>query len=298
MNKVLIICGPTATGKTSLGINLAKKFNGEIISADSRHVYKELDIITGKDRPKEVPIHLIDIVEPDYIFNVGEYRKLALKKIHEIIQKRKLPIIVGGTGLYIRSILNPLDDINIPPNKKLRKELENLNIDQLTKRLDLKKWESMNPSDRKNPRRLIRVIEIAQSKSKKEKKIIPKFDSLIIGLISAKMNLNKKIDQRVGERLKMGALDEAKKILKKYKNSNLPAITSTGLRQLKEYIDGKESLAQAISKWKLAEYQYAKRQVTWFKKEKNIQWFDIENPDYLSKIEALVLKWYTPENAN
>ncbi|MBI2611268.1 tRNA (adenosine(37)-N6)-dimethylallyltransferase MiaA [Candidatus Gottesmanbacteria bacterium] len=297
MNKLLIICGPTATGKTALGEHLAKKFDGEIISADSRHVYKGIDIITGKDVPKDIPIHLIDVAEPDYIFNVGEYRTLTLKAVNNVSRSGKLPIIVGGTGLYVRSILKPLEDINIPPDKKLRQQLESLtkySLQRKVSQLNPDWWKKANHSDKNNPRRLIRAIEIALSKEKRQGIKFLKFDTLIIGLTASKEYINKKIDQRVNKRLKMGALEEAKNILKKYKNPNLPAITSTGIRQLKEYIDGKESLPEAIKKWNLAEYQYAKRQITWFKKEKDINWFDIENSDFIAKIEAMVLKWYTP----
>jgi len=296
MNKLLIICGPTATGKTSLGIHLAKKFNGEIISADSRHVYRGLNIITGKDKSKDIPVHLIDIVDPDYIYNLGEYRTLALKVINEIHQKNKLSIIVGGTGLYIHSILKPLEDINIPPNEKLRKELNSLTKQQLQRlfsRLNKSWYESMNYSDKNNPRRLIRAIEISLSKEKNQKINLPSFNTLIIGLAGSSEFINKKIDKRVEERLKNGALEEAEDILKKYKNPSLPAISSTGVRQLKEFIENKISLIEAIKKWKLAEYQYAKRQMTWFKKEKDVNWFDIQNKDHISQIEDMVSKWYT-----
>lgn len=295
MNRLLIICGPTATGKTNLGIYLAKKFNGEIVSADSRHVYKGLDIITGKDVPKDVPIHLIDLVEPDYIFNVGQYRRLALKVIKKIERSGKLPIIVGGTGLYIRSILRPLEKINILPNEKLRKELASQTKQQLQRkvsRLNPDWWGKANYSDQNNPRRLIRAIEIAKSREKKHMDFTT-FDYLIIGLTASKDYINKKIDQRVEERLKMGARAEAKNILKKFKNPNLPAITSTGIKQLKEYIEGKASQEEAVKRWKIAEYQYAKRQMTWFRKEEDIHWFDKNDPLYLSKIEKTVREWYT-----
>ena len=297
MRKLLIICGPTATGKTALAEKLAKKFNGEIVSADSRLVYKGLDIITGKDVPKDIPIHLIDIVEPDYIFNVGEYFNLALRVINKINASGKLPILVGGTGLYIRSIIRPLNKINIPPNEKLRKELEKLSREDLIEKLkniNPQKWQSMNNSDKQNPRRLIRAVEIFLSRQKREKTDYPEFDYLIIGLSAKKETLKKIIDQRVEERIRKGAADEAKNVLKKYNNPKLPAISSTGLRQLKEYFKGKESWEIAVNKWKLAEYQYAKRQLTWFKKEKDINWFDVENANFNFRIEALVLKWYTP----
>lgn len=315
--KIIVICGPTATGKTNLGIRLATKFNGEIISADSRQVYKGLDIITGKDIPKNselispnrtidsgyrlkdnIPIWLVDIVDPDYIFNVGEYRSLAFKVIDDIFKRKKLPTIVGGTGLYIRSIIKPLADINIPPDEKLREQLKKLSKEELIEKLknvNGNKWNSMNVSDRQNPRRLTRTIEIAESTKKLQNIEFQNFDTLLIGLKASTDYINKKIDGRVKGRIGEGAIEEAKTVLDQYKDKNLPAITSTGIRQLKEYIEGKVSLEEAIEEWKRAEHQYAKRQVTWFKKEKEIHWFDIQDTDYVSKIEEEVTKWYTSE---
>src|SRR3989344_7818909 len=284
MNKLLVICGPTATGKTDLGISLARKFNGEIISADSRQVYKGMDIITGKDLPvsskfkvqssklninnsqltigyraiEEIPIWLVDIVNPDYPFNVGEYAQIAKKVIEDIQSRNKLPIIDGGTGLYIKSLIYPLSNISIPPDIKIRKNLESLNTEELQNKLkilDKSWWERMNNSDKNNPRRLIRAIEIAlqtQSSKIKAQKYNSKIKTnnvLIVGLTARKETLFSKNERRVDQRIKDGALEEIKGLLKKGYSWDLHSFSSTGIRQLKEHFEKKEKLENAIIKW-------------------------------------------------
>lgn len=323
MNKVLIICGPTATGKTDVGIYLAKKFNGEIISADSRQVYKGMDIITGKDiesnsklriknyelgirnedltvgfRMKDgVPIWLVDIVRPEYQFNVGEYAQLGHKVIKNIKSRKKMPIIVGGTGLYINALLEPLSNIRIPPNMKLREKLNKFNVEKLQKELgkiDSKKLAVMNISDKNNPRRLIRAIEITKSQTRFVLARQTRFskDKLFIGLTAAKDLIFKRIDERVEGRIKQGAVNELLRLIRNGFSLGLPSMSATGYKQLFNFIEGRESLIEAVNKWKLVENAYAKRQMTWFKKNKKIKWFDVGEKDYISKIEDLIRKWY------
>lgn len=327
MHRLLIICGPTATGKTDLGIHLAKQFNGEIISADSRQVYKGLDIITGKDIDKNselkiknselgiqndklsvgfrekdgIPIWLVDIVSPNYPFNVGEFGFIGQKVLVDIRSRGKLPIVVGGTGLYINAIKDPLVQMFIPPNKALRRKLMTATREQLQEQLmreDSKKSEAMNESDRNNPRRLIRAIEIAFWKKKKIPLTLtlPTFtkDSLLsIGLRSSKIMIWKRIDERIEKRIENGVIDEVNNILSKGYTSYLPAMTSTGIAKLKEYIEGRENLTEAIKSWRFQERNYAQRQMIWFKKNKDIMWFDIQDNDYMMQIEKLVSAWYT-----
>jgi tRNA dimethylallyltransferase len=324
--KLLVICGPTATGKTALGVSITQKFPGEIISADSRQVYLGMDILTGKDLPENpkskfqisnintvnknfkvgyrvkdgTPIWLLDIVEPEYIFNVGEYRMLALTVIKDIHARRLLPIIVGGTGLYIKSITTDLSSIDIPPNPELREELEGLDREELISRLkllDVNKWATMNQSDRVNPRRLIRAIEIAEYKNRinriQQKKSFPEFNTLKIGLTTSKDYLFKRIDKRVDERMKSGVLDEVKKIMQMKLPVTNPSLTSTGYRHLRDYIKGKISLKEAIDLWKKDEHAYAGRQLTWFKKDTAVRWFNISEKNIFMKIEDIVISWYT-----
>ena len=154
--KVLVVCGPTGVGKTSLALRLAKKFDGEIISADSRQVYKEMDIGTGKDHPEEMKIHLIDVVIPNQEFSVAQYVDLAWKAIKDIWKREKLPIIVGGTGFYIKGLIDGIETLGVPPDWKLRKKLSNLDIKKLREILEKtcpERMRGMNESDRNNPRR-------------------------------------------------------------------------------------------------------------------------------------------------
>lgn len=327
-NKLLIICGPTATGKTSLGVFLAKKFNGEIVSADSRQVYKGMDILTGKDIPREsglriknqelridndkfsvgyrmkdnIPIWLTDIVPLDYVFNVGEYKKMADKVIDNITSRNLLPMIVGGTGLYIKALTVSLDLIIIPPNKILRKELSELNREELAVRLrdiDFHRWETMNESDRLNPRRLIRAIELSQAF--KDKNINDemfrnrsKDDILMIGLTApSKQKLYELIDKRVEERIRKGAIKEVEYFFSKKYDPRLPALSASGYRPLLQYVERIISLDQALKKWKFIEHDYARKQLRWFRRDERIIWFDVTEKGYVEKIEQVVEKWYT-----
>lgn len=327
-NKLLIICGPTATGKTNLGVYLSKRFDGEIISADSRQVYKGMDIISGKDLPESsklkvqnsklgisnnkfevgyrlkdtIPIWLVDIVEPDYAFSAGEYAVLAQKVINDIWSRDKLPILVGGTGFYIRSVINPYGTYMIPPDKVLRLQLEKIDLDSLQKKLiedDPVRFEGMNDSDRKNPRRLIRAIEVAKWKQKYSQKntgskIIPEDNILFIGLrTDFNKTLRGRINKRIEKRLEQGALDEVKKLMDGKYSWFLPAFTSTGASPLKKFLENQSTLSEAAKSWQFQEVDYARRQLTWFKKYGKIKWFDISDYDCRGIIEEAIAKWYT-----
>ncbi len=326
MIKLLIISGATATGKTDLGIHIARIFNGEIISADSRQVYKGMDIITGKDispsskfkiqnskfRQMEskvrigyrlkngIPVWLVDIVEPDHLFSAGEYSRLAYDVINDIYSRGKLPILVGGTGFYIKSIIDPIDTLSIPPDNQLRRELLTWNTESLQKKIEVvdhNRWIRMNESDRHNPRRLIRAIEVAIYKKKNSQ--FPESDNVHsyaicwIGLKISNDLLYKRIDLRVEKRIKSGVIEETKKLINAGYDTNLPSVSSTGFSALKKYIENKMTIEDAIKMWKYQEHGYAKRQMTWFMKEKRIEWFDIGRVDYIQKIEEKIREWYT-----
>ncbi len=324
--KLLIISGATVTGKTDLGIHIAKKFNGEIISADSRQVYRGMDIITGKDLPvnsklktqnsklniknqkfsvgfrlkDDIPVWLVDIVTPDYAFNAGEYQYLARKVIDDIHKRRKLPILVGGTGFYIKSVIDPIDAVSIPPDEKLRRDLSTMDKKSLQQKLEIldnPKWEKMNVSDRNNPRRLIRAIEVAlhnrnNLELQKLSKVNP-YSIYWIGLITSNDLLYKRIDIRVEKRIKRGVIEEVKELMNAEYNVNLPSVSSTGFSALRKYIENKITLEDAIKIWKYQEHGYARRQMIWFKKDKRIEWFDIRSVDYIQKIEDKIREWYT-----
>lgn len=275
MKKILIICGPTATGKTKLAAKIAKKFSGEIISADSRQVYKGMDIVTGKDKPKGVKIYGLDLVKPDEEFSVAHFVKYA----HTLINQIRFPIIVGGTGLYLDALINPPETLTVPPNWFLRKKLETKSIRELQnqlKKLDARRWRSMNRSDQQNPRRLIRAIEVhlqGQSLQVTAGTVL-NGDIFWLGLTADKTTLNKRIEARVKQRIKAGAVKEWQRLKKKYR-SDLPSMSAIGYRQLPD-----------VAAWITAEQQYSRRQLTWFKKNKQIHW----NP---AAVVKLVQTWYT-----
>lgn len=320
MTNLLIISGPTATGKTGLGLELAQKFNGELVSADSRQVYTGLDIVTGKDLPPSinyelstiswrnrklkfylidgVKVWLYDIVNPNEEFNVSFWKECADLVIKDIRSRGKLPIIVGGTGLYLKSLTQNLDKINIVPNHQLRKELSGKSVEYLQDKLSRLNPEAsayLNSSDRKNPRRLIRAIEIAlqSSPSIRLEGDLPAQagkggELLNISLTAPKDYLNTRIDRRVEDRLKLGAVTEITSLFSKYSPS-LSCFSASGYRAY--------SQPDFVSRWKILEHQYARRQLTWFKKQPRMNWFDITNPEWKSHVFVLVDNWYNNSNA-
>ncbi len=266
-DKLLVILGPTASGKTDLAVSLAKKFNGELVSADSRMVYKEMDI--GTAYPK-YPHHLIDVVSLNQDFNVALYKEKALEAIKEIAEKGKLPILVGGTGLYVKAIADNLDFPKIRPDKKMRKELEKKTAKELYliyRKLDKKGAQSI---DKNNKRRLVRAIEVCllsgKAFSKQRLKQEPLFDVLQIGIKKTSEELKRNIEKRTEQMLKKGLEEEAGKLLLKYGKKN-PALNTIGYAEWKEN-KTKEKIKQDIISNTL---KFAKRQITWFKKEK-VKW--------------------------
>jgi len=317
-NKILAVIGPTATGKTKMAVRLAKAFNGELISADSRQVYQYMDIGTGKDLPKNskfeiknlivdsnekirfgtfdfegVPIWGLDIVEPDYWFNVSDWVEYVREVIEDILSRGKLPIIVGGTGQYVQSLINPPDTLGISVNKELRDELSSFSVVQLQdklKEINPERWEQMNNSDRNNPRRLIRAIEVGKQKQEKPTQKV-KYNLLFVGLESDKEIQNQKIDQRVGERVNAGIQEEIRQLLTKGYSWNLPSMSGLGYREFRNY-KSSESLQPIINRWVLDEQQYAQRQLTYMKKYfPQTIWFKANSSDLEENVDRQVKNW-------
>jgi len=269
--KLLVVLGPTASGKTDLALSLAKKFNGELVSADSRMIYEGMDI--GTNKPEEFH-HMVDIVSPDQEFSVAFYKKMALEKIGEIIEKGKLPILVGGTGLYIKSIVENLDFPSVKADKKLRKELEKKTTEELFrmyKKLDKKGAQII---DKNNKRRLIRAIEVSLLTNEpffKERKGEPLFDVLEIGIKVNKKELKERINKRVDSMFKQGLEKEVRKLSKKY-GFKIPPMQTIGYQEWQDYFKGIASKEEVEEKIKANTLKFAKRQMTWFKKDKNIKW--------------------------
>ncbi len=317
MNKLLIICGPTATGKTDLAIHLTKSISSQIISADSRQVYKHLDIATGKDildfkyhlsnisinnsqfgyyQKDHTKIWGLDLVEPNQDFSVSNYLNFAYPIINHIHSQNQLPIIVGGTGFYIKALTQPPTTVSTPPDLQLRSTLETRSVTQLQnqlQQLDLEKLNKMNNSDRNNPRRLIRAIEIATSKLQSKPRHSSNFDSFWIGLKAPLKFIDQNIQNRVKKRVNQNITQEIKTLEKLNLDWNANPATATGYKQWKAYLDGQITQNQAIDQWITAEKQYARRQLTWFKKQPNINWIDITQPDYKLQVEHLIKPWYS-----
>jgi len=319
MEKLLVICGPTATGKTSLSIRLAKKFNGEIISADSRQVYKGMDIGTGKDLPvgakikypwfgkygyyevQGIKIWGYDLADPRHEYSVAKYVKFADRIIADIVKRGKTPILTGGTGLYIRAITDPIPTVHIPRDNGLRKNLEDRSASELFEILatmDPIRAGEMNASDKKNPRRLARAIEVATwriDNTGNEQKIEKKkrnFDVLTVGLNAPMKILEERIKFRVAERVEKGIVTEVKKLLKSQVTWDTQAMSSMGYGEWRDYIEGGIGEEHIIREWQREEIKYAGRQMTWFKKDKRIKWFDITDKSFAGKVEKLIKKWH------
>ncbi|AKM82460.1 TPA: tRNA (adenosine(37)-N6)-dimethylallyltransferase MiaA [Candidatus Berkelbacteria bacterium] len=316
LKKVIAIIGPTGSGKTSWAKALAKKFNGKVISVDSRQIYKGMDIGTAKD--KTFPQDLIDIVNPDESYTVSDYQKAATELINGYLKVKSLPILVGGTGLYMESVLYGfvLPELK-EQSEKLREDLGKLTDVELYKKLQEIDFEASKKIDPRNKRRVIRALEVTILSGKpfsaQQKKLKPKFDSLIIGIKTDRETLYSKIDARVDQMIKEGLVEEVRKLADKYRK-DLPAFNTIGYKEIFEYISaneiprqsqlghisateiprqdnlgylsGKQTLKEAIEKIKNNTHAYVRRQDTWFNRDKNIHWVDD-----LSQAEKLIEKF-------
>ena len=290
MNKLLVILGPTASGKSDLAVKVAKLFNGEIISSDSRQIYKEMNIGTAKPAKDKIRYHLLDIIEPDERFSVAQYKELAYKTIKDIQSRGKLPILCGGTGLYISSIIENWQFPKVPPQEKLRKKLEEKSLEQLFEIYQKLDPEGAKFIDKKNRRRLIRAIEVCRANDKpfwqQRKSDKSLFDALIIGIKLPKEELKKRIALRIKKMMKMGLETEVKTLVKKY--GWISSFQTIGYQEWKEYFNKNINKKEVQNLIELHTIQYSKRQMTWFKKMKDVQW--IKKPEQAIKLTELFLK--------
>lgn len=300
--KVIAIVGPTAVGKTSLSIELAKRFNGEIISGDSMQVYRRLDIGTAKVTSEEmegIPHYLIDVRNDDESYSAADFQIAARQAIQEITKKGKLPIVVGGTGLYIQSLLwdYKLGSEGEVEDDSLRKKYEAFAEKNGNQAL----WEKLRTTDPlaaekihyNNRKKMIRALEVFQltGHSILEPKEQPKklYDSFLIGLNTERTVLYQRINQRVDLMVQQGLLEEAEKLAK---TPNVQAAQGIGYKELFPYFSGNSSLAEALEEVKLHSRRYAKRQLTWFRNRMSVQWYDlVQYPEEILEIESAVAKW-------
>lgn len=289
-NKVIVICGPTASGKTALSIELAKKINGEIVSCDSMQIYEDMNIGTAKPTLEEmqgIKHYLIGYVSPEKRYSVADYKKDAKKAIKEIIEKGKNPIVVGGTGLYIDSLIYEIEyqDIKLDEEyrKKLEEEVQEKGLETLyekAKQIDAKAIEKISPTDKK---RILRVLEIyhATGKTKTEQEIESRkkeveYDYKVFALNWDREKLYERINKRVDIMFEQGLIQEVKNILNKY--SKFPtAMQGLGYKEVVDYLNGIYTKEEMIEKIKMETRRYAKRQLTWFRKNKQTIWLNAED---------------------
>lgn len=280
---LIVIMGPTASGKTNLSLNIARTFNGEIISADSRQVYKDMDIGTEKipkSQQQGIRHHLLDIVSPDEEFTVADFKRHTLKTINEIHQRRSVPILCGGTGLYLNAVIENYQIPQIPPQFDLRQKLSQyyeehgaIMLHELLKERDPEAAAHIHPN---NVRYVIRALEInyAGNQQKKDTKGEQLFNTFTVGIEWPREVLYERINRRVDEQISRGLLNEVKTLLMKGFNEKLPAMSSLGYLELIAYLKGELTLEQAKEEIKKNTRNYAKRQLTWFRRYKDIYWLD------------------------
>lgn len=295
--RIIAIVGPTASGKTALGITLAKTVGGEIVSADSRQIYRGMDIGTAKPTVAErhaVPHHLIDIRNPDEEYTVAEYQRDAIVAVDDILARNKIPFLVGGTGLYVRAIVENLAIPNIPANPKLRAEIEQTvarnGLEATFKKLIELDPEAAYVVDPKNPRRVTRALEVALATgipfTAQRSKRTPRYDALTLCLNSPPEILHRRIDRRVDAMMRDGLVGEVKTLIRKYGRTPV-AFDAIGYREIIDYVAGTLSLEEAVATIKINSWHYAKRQITWFKKDRSAHWVD--DPDEAYSLVKLFL---------
>ncbi len=291
MKEVIVIVGPTASGKTNLSIELAKRLNGEIISADSMQVYKHMDIGTAKPTPEEmqgIKHYLIDEIMPDEEFNVVKFKELAEKYIEEILAKDKQPILVGGTGLYISSLINNINFSETETDWELRellnKEAEEKGSEFIHNKLKLVDPVSAENIHPNNVKRVIRALEVYYQTQKpisyhneKSREIPSKYKFILLGLNMEREKLYERINKRVDVMLENGLVEEVKRLVELGYSEAITSMQGIGYKEILWYLRNEISLDEAIDIIKRDSRRYAKRQITWFKRIKEIKWFSIDN---------------------
>jgi len=298
--KPVVIVGPTAPGKSDLAVGLAERFGGEIVNADSRQVYRCLNIGTAKPSPEvrqRIPHHLFDIVRPDEEFSVALYTRLARQAVEDIARRGRLPILVGGTGHYVWALLEGYEVPPVPPDPELRRRLRE-RVEQEGPEALYAELKALDPEaaariDPRNLRRVIRALEVITKTGRKfselGRKNPPPWDPLIIGLTLDRPKLYGRIDRRVEEMVAVGWLDEVRRLLEKGYSPDLPALTGHGYRWLIKHLKGEISLEEAVACTKSEIRNYARHQYAWFRlNDPRITWLEADDPNLAEKAAALV----------
>ena len=299
--KVIVICGPTASGKTALSIELTKKINGEIVSCDSMQIYKEMDIGTAKPTIEEmqgIKHYMIGIISPNERYSVADYKKDAKRAIKEILEKGKVPIVVGGTGLYIDSLIYEIEYQDIEFDKEYReyleKEVKEKGLEGLYNRAKEIDPEAIKKISKNDKKRILRILEIyhatGENKTEQERKSRQKeveYDYRVYALNMEREKLYERINKRVDKMIEDGLIQEVEKIYKKY-NDFPTAMQGLGYKEVVEYLEGKLSKEEMIEKIKQETRRYAKRQLTWFRKNKETIWLDVGKNTIQNNIEIIL----------
>ncbi len=298
--RLLVIVGPTAVGKTALSLLLAEQFAGEIVSADSRLLYRYMDIGTAKPDSAEqarAPHHLIDIVDPDQTVTLGEYQQRCYATIAAIHARHHLPILVGGTGQYVKAVVEGWGIPQVAPQPALRAQLEQLPSAQLHDRLiahDPTAAAKIHPN---NKRRLIRALEVCivagEPITALQAKNPPPYDIMMLGLHLERATLYERIDQRVDTMMATGLLDEMLRIRAMGYQRDLPAMSGLGYQQLWEYLDGECTLDEAVERIKMETHRFVRHQHNWFGSDQRIVTVDVQAADYPDNAQSLVASWLT-----
>lgn len=299
--KLLVVVGPTGVGKTALSLELATRFNGEIISADSRLFYRGMDI--GTDKPGAearalVPHHMIDICQPDETLSLGQYKRLAMSAIRTVQRRRHLPLLVGGTGQYVRAIVEGWQIPEIAPQTALREVLAGLGGSELHRWLTQLDPEAAASIDARNVRRVIRALEVTlisgQPMSHLQRKVPPAFHTAMVGLWCQRETLYQRIDARVDRMMASELVDEVKRLRDQGYGRDLPAMSGLGYRQIGAYLDGETSLEEAIERIKFETHRFARQQHNWFRRDDpGIDWYDIQESGWQSELFRDVERFLT-----
>ncbi len=293
MNRLVVIVGPTGVGKSRLAIRLARTFHGEIVNADSRQVYRDMDIGTAKPATEEmasVPHHLINIINPDESFSLAQYQERAYQAIREIQQRERLPFLVGGSGQYVRAVLEGWQTPPVPPDSEFRRSLEKTakdkGVDSLYQELLRLDPAAARKIDPRNVRRVIRALEVHQQTSlpfsQLQKKTPPPFATFIIGLTVARKELYRRIDQRVDDMIARGFIAEVEKLLKMGYRLDLPAMSSIGYKQIGMFLKKEITLEEAVQQIKYETHRFVRHQYAWFRlNDERIHWFNLSQPESL-----------------
>lgn len=303
---LVVILGPTAVGKSKIAIQLAERLNGEIVSADSRLLYRHMDIGTAKPSPEErqlVPHHLIDVAEPDQVWSLADFRRRAHEAIHDIHQRGGVPLLVGGTGQYVRAVIQEWNPPKTPPNPVIREALESwaeeIGRDGLHARLSTLDPQAADAIHPNNLRRTVRALEVILStgslfSSQRGRSPSP-YRLLVIGLKRPRQELYTRIDIRLQKMLAAGLVDEVRGLLDRGYSPDSPPLSAIGYRQVIDHLHGKTTLDEAVTQIKRASRVLVRRQANWFKAEdRSIHWYEV-NSETVDRLTALCVGWLQAE---